>query len=45
MRAVRGTTEGTVLRWLHEGGIGWPTIVCLMLANVTCCVFLWVALH
>jgi len=45
VRAVRGTTEGTVVRWLREGGIDGPTIVCLMLANVPCWVLLWVALH
>jgi hypothetical protein len=43
--AGRVTSEGTVMRWLHEGGIGWSTIVCLAMANVTCSVLLWVALH
>ena len=43
-RAVRATTEGTVTRWLREGDTGWPTIVCLMLADLTCWVLLWVAL-
>ena len=43
--AGHGTSEGTVMRWLREGGIGWSTIVCLTMANVTGSVLLWVALH